>query len=396
MSGLGNFLTGAVGGAGAGVASIASRYIDDEIARNRAQALADIQHQTMVRGEEYMQSQEVQERRLGNERNLLQMRSQENLASKVAEASSPELRKAKIDDRVEYLRGTTPAEVEAQNAIVEGTAGTKLDAERIRAKVMTPLEAERAGAISEAQWRARAEYDERLDKSANGGKGAKMSEAGKLQLQDLNKQDEALQKAINDGVAGGTLKQDPNDPAWQHFTRQKQALQVQKLRVFAREGLVSGADDAANLIQAGASRDDLVKSSKQAQLIGGKYAEEFNAAVQAELAKTPAPKPSAPGAPAPASAAPNLVEQRRTERQPAPEGSLQAKWDARQQELRAAAAAKDSERQARLDRERSAFDADVKAMDPLELVRKYSDPGSRASLDTQRLARLNQIERSIR
>lgn len=396
MSGLGNFLAGAVGGAGAGVASIASRYIDDEIARSRAQALADIQHQTMVRGEEYMQSAPVQERRLGNERNLLQMRNQENLSGKVAEASSPELRKAKIDDRVEFLRGTTPAEVEAQNAVVEGTAGTKLDAERMRARVMTPLEAERAGAISEAQWRARSEYDDRLDKSANGGKGAKMSEAGKLQLQDLNKQDEALQKAINDGVAGGTLKQDPSDPAWQHFVRQKQALQVQKLRVYAREGLVSGSDDAANLIAAGATREDLLKSAKQAQLIGGQYATEFNAAVQDQLAKAPAPRPAPAAAPGPAPAAQNLMDQRRTERQPAPEGSPQAKWEARQQELRAAAAAKDSDRQARLAQQRATFDADVQAMDPLDLVRKYGDPGSRAFLDTQRLARLNQIERSIR
>lgn len=422
MSGLGNFVAGAVGGAGAGVASIASRYIDDEIARNRAQALADIQHQTMVRGEEYMQSDEVQQRRLGNERNLVQMRNQEGLASKVAEASSPELRQAKIDDRVQFLRGTTPAEIDSQNAIVEGTAGTKLDAERMRAKVMTPLEAERAGAISEAQWRARSEYDDRLDKSANGGKGVKMSEAGKLQLQDLNKQDEALQKAINDGVAGGTLKQDPNDPAWQHFTRQKQALQVQKLRVFAREGLISGADDAANLVSAGATSAELQASLKQAQLIGGSYAADFAAALRApsgqpskaeairqdaertgtkdyivEINGTRAAYGNAKLQDAqPAGSSPNLVEQRRAGVQAAANGSPQAKWDARQQELRAAQAARESERQARIERERSVFDADAKAMDPLELVRKYSDPTSRAVLDTARLARLNQIERSIR
>lgn len=395
MSGFGNFLAGAAGGAGAGVASIASRYIDDEIARNRAQALADIQHQTMVRGEEYMQSAPVQERRLGNERNLVRMRSEEALSSDIARASSPELRQAKIDDRVEFLRGTTPAEVEAQNAITEGTAGTKLKAESDRVKALTPLEVARAGGIADAQWRARAAYDERLDGKPGAGKGVKMSEAGKLQLQDINKQDEALQKAINDGVAGGTLKQDPKDPAWQHFTRQKQALQVQKLRVFAREGLISGSDDADNLIAAGSSPAELQTSVKQAQLIGGKYASEFADAVQAHLAKQPQPSPaSSPMAPAPAS--PNLREQRRAEKQPAPEGSPQAKWEARQQELRTAAATRDAERQARLDRERQTFDADLQAMDPLELVRKYSDPTSRAGLDTSRLSRLNQIERSIR
>lgn len=397
MSGFGNFLAGAVGGGGAAVAGLASRYIDEEIAQNRAQALADIQHQNMVRGEEYMQSAPVQERRLGNERNLLKMRNHEGLAGKVAEASSPELRQAKIDDRVSFLRGTTPAEVDAQNAVIEGTAGAKLDAERMRAKVMTPLEVERAAGIADAQWGARSAYDERLDKSASGtGKAAKMSEAGKLQLQDINKQDEALQKAINDGVAGGTLKQDPKDPAWQHFTRQKQALQVQKMRVFAREGLISGAEDAASVIASGATPQELEASMKQAQLIGSDYANEFNAAVKDHLSKrTPAsaaPAPAQKPAPAPSG---NIMEQRRAERQPAPPGSPQAKWDARQAELRAAAESRQSERQARIDRERSTFDADVQSMDPLELVRKYSDPSSRSSLDTSRLARLNKIERSL-
>lgn len=398
MSGLGNFLAGAAGGGGAGVASIASRYIDDEIQRNRMQALADIQHQTMVRGEEYMQSPEVQDRRLGNERNLLQMRSQEQLGAKVAEASSPELRQANIDNRVSFLQGTTPAEVQAQNAITEGTAGTKLDAERMRAKVMTPLEAERAGAISEAQWRARSEYDDRLDKSAGGGKGAKMSEAGKLQLQDINKQDEALQKAINDGVAGGTLKQDPNDPAWQHFTRQKQALQVQKVRVFAREGLISGADDAASLIASGATKADLETSMRQAQLIGGEYASQFSSAIRSRLSSMPAASPAgAPSAaPAPAQASQNLMDQRRPQSQPAPEGSPQAKWEARQAQAREEQDRRNAAKDAEAKRLGIEFDSDAQNMDPVALLQKYGDVGMRSSLDRSRLARLNQIERTIR
>lgn len=397
MSGFGNFVAGAAGGAGNALAGLASKYIDQELMQQRAQALADIQHQTMVRGEEYMQSAPVQERRLGNERNLLQMRNQENLAGKVAEASSPELRQAKVDDRVSFLRGTTPAEVEAANSVTEGTAGTKLDAERMRAMVMTPLEAQRAGAISEAQWKARSEYDDRLDKSINGsGKGAKMSEAGKLQLQDINKQDEALQKAINDGVAGGTLKQDPNDPAWQHFTRQKQALQVQKLRVFAREGLVSGADDAASLIAAGASREDLQRSAKQAQLIGGQYAADFGAAVKERLASAPQPPQPAPTAAPASAAAPSLLDQRRAQSQPAPEGSPQARWEARQQQLREAEARGNATKEAETKRVGVEFDGDAQNMDPVALLQKYGDVGMRSRLDRTRLARLSQIERSIR
>lgn len=286
MSKIGNFLVGAGAGLGAAAAQLGSKYIDDEIARNRAQALADIQHQTMVRGEEYLQSSEVQGRRQANERSGLEMRSEQALAADVARAGNKDLRQAKIDERVGYLQGTTKAEIEAKNSVTEGTAGVELDKERMRAKVMMPLEIKRARGVADAQWDARAQYDERLEgkTGAGAGKAAKMSEAGKLQLQDINKQDEALQKAVNDGVAGGTLKQDPKDPAWQHFTRQKQALQVQKMRVFAREGLLDGADDAATLIAGGATPQDLDASVKQAQLIGGDYASEFMAAVKARNA----------------------------------------------------------------------------------------------------------------
>ena len=399
MSKIGNFLVGAGAGLGAAAAQLGSKYIDDEIARNRAQALADIQHQTMVRGEEYLQSPEVQGRRQSNERSALEMRSEQSLAAEVAKTNNKDLRQAKIDERVGYLQGTTQAEIDAKNAVTEGTAGVELDKERMRAKVMTPLEIERARGVADAQWGARAQYDERLEgkTGAGAGKAAKMSEAGKLQLQDINKQDEALQKAVNDGVAGGTLKQDPKDPAWQHFTRQKQALQVQKMRVFAREGLLDGADDAATLIAGGATPQDLDASMKQAQLIGGNYASEFGAAVQEHAAKAKPQRAAPTGAPAAATPAPaSVIEQRRAERQPAPAGSPQAKWDARQQELRAQAEAKDAGSKAQMDSARQAFDTDAKAMDPVDLLRKYGTPSSRAALDLTRLARLNQIERTIR
>ena len=43
MSGFSNFLAGALGGGGSAVSSIASRYIDEEIQRNRQQAFLDMQ-----------------------------------------------------------------------------------------------------------------------------------------------------------------------------------------------------------------------------------------------------------------------------------------------------------------------------------------------------------------
>lgn len=380
MSGFGR----ALAGLGAGAAGLASRYIDEELAQQRAQALSDIQFANAKRTEQWQQSDEVQTPRLMNQRKALEMQNQVTLQGKESEASSPTLRQARVDNEVAMLEGTTPARIAAENALVEGTAGTKLDAERTRRLVLDPMDVKKAGGMADAQWHARDKYDQRLD--GRSGKGPKMSEAGKLQLQDVNKQDEALQKAINDGIAGGTLKQDPSDPAWQHFSKQKQGLQVQKLRIYAREGLVSGSEDAANLIAAGATREDLINSSKQAKLIGGSYTADFEEAIKESIGK----QPTAPPAAAPPAAPPRtLMGVRRQSLEQAPAGSPQAKWDSRQQELR-------NQIEEKSTRALADFDADVQQLEPLELLRKYSDASSRSSLDLPRLARLKQIERTIR
>lgn len=226
VSGIGNFLAGAVGGGGAAVANLASKYIDEEIQQRRAQTLAELQHQTMVRGEEYMQSAPVQERRLANERNLLTMRREADLQGKVAEANNTDLRQARIDN---------------ENAFVEGTAGTKLDIERMRAKVMTPLEIDRARGISDAQWESRSRYDERLD-----GKGVKsaferLPEAKKLEVQQTAAELKDINKAVIEAQAGGGW--DPaKNPGQKQLAVTKAALE-QRLRTI----LTGGEDDVLGL-----------------------------------------------------------------------------------------------------------------------------------------------------
>lgn len=236
MSGIGNALVGALGGAGAGVAGIASRYVDEEIQQRRAQALAELQHQTMVRGEEYTQSAPVQERRLGNERNLLKMRNATALEGKVAEASDPGLRQAKIDERVGYLQGTTQAEVDAQNTITTGTAGARLQADKERMAALTPLEIARAAGVSDAQWRAREKYDQRLD--AKGTKSAfeRLPEAKKLEVQSVAAELKDISKAMIAAQAEGGW-----DPA--KNPGQKQLAVTKAALEFRLRGLLSGGEE---------------------------------------------------------------------------------------------------------------------------------------------------------
>lgn len=396
MGGFGNFMSGAAGGAGAGIASLASRYVDDEIQRNRAQALADIQHNSMVRAEEYQQSAPVQERRLGNERNLLQMRNQENLAGRVAEASSPELRQARIDDRVQYLQGTTPAEIESQNAITEGTAPVKLKIEADRYRTLTPLEIERAGGIArvnaDQSIRVHTATEEAREKRERALKTAfdKLPDAKKLQFQEAASELKDVNKAIVEAQASG---------GWDTTKNQgHRQLELTKSALQQRMNSILGGAEAADPFGLFGERGTGVRSTTEAILkdaaqTGTKdFIVELNGTRMAYgNATLPGVAVNAPGSPSS-----SLMEQKRDERASAPDGSPQAKWNARQQQLRDEAASRENDRRARVERARAEFDADAKSMDALELVRKYSDPASRSGLDTARLTRLNQIERSIR
>lgn len=228
MSGFGTALGRALGGLGAGAAALANRYIDEEIQQQRAQALSDIQFANTKRNEEYSQSEAVQGPRLLNQRRELSMRNEEGLKGRVAEASSPELRQAKIDDRVGYLRGTTPAEIEAANARTAGTAGAELDKERMRRKVLDPMDVAKAGAISEGQWSARDAHDQRLD-----GKGVKsafdrLPEAKKLEVQQIAAELKDINKAVIEAQASGGWDEAKN-PGQKQLSVAKAALQ-QRLR----------------------------------------------------------------------------------------------------------------------------------------------------------------------
>lgn len=367
MSGFGNFLAGAVGGGGLAVANMASKYIDEEIQQRRAQALADIQHQTMVRGEEYMQSPEVQGRRQSNERDALQMRSEQALSADVARAESPNLRKAKIDERVSFLQGTTPAEIEAQNAITEGTASTKLDADRTRRLVTDPMDVEKERALA----------------AIRGNEQIRVSEATQEAMQ---RRQEALKTAFD---------KLPEQKKLDFQAAAAEMKEVNKAIIEAQAG--GGWDPSKNGGQKQLAVTKAALSERMRTILGGRHSDDALGIFSPNSQSAPAPSspPPAP-APAPKPASSSVVEQRRAEREQAPAGSPQAKWEEKQAAARAAAEAKAAAKQSEVSNARTAFDADTKALDPMALLQKYGDPSSRASLDITRLARLNQIERSIR
>lgn len=181
----------ALGGLGAAAVTLSGKYIDDEILQQRQQAFLDMQHAQRVKTESWEQSEDVQGRRLSNELTRAKRVAQANLDAEINRESNPSLRQAKIDARIAELDQLTPAQVRAANELEAGTAGTKLDSERMRRMVVDPLDVAKAGAIADEQYGAQAKHSDRLKSAFD-----RLPEAVKLQVQ----QTAAELKTINDAV----------------------------------------------------------------------------------------------------------------------------------------------------------------------------------------------------
>lgn len=153
MSGWGILAAGLAGGARA-VGGIAEGKIDQERRLESAQAIADIEEQKQKRIAEWRRQNARDDQTYNTvgeggqnaraaEGLLAQQRNEIALKGAEAAASSNVL---------------TDAQINRENAIIEGTAPAKIKAEVDRAKEMLPVELKRVYAIAEAQARASASH----------------------------------------------------------------------------------------------------------------------------------------------------------------------------------------------------------------------------------------------
>lgn len=301
---LGTALSRFAGGVGGAAASIASKYMDEELAAQRAQTFADIQRESSLRTDRELDSQRNAPERLARDREnarqgVLAKASAEREAV-TAGVNDPAYQDALDQNTLMDARRRARGEVE----VIEGTKGAKLTAEQERIRALLPFEKEKAEALADVEVRKQTRISNnaidgqirRMEAAADraaakrigpDGKPIKLSEASTLELKNIAEQEQSLQKLVDENIASGMLKQDPSDPSWKHFQRRTQALQVQKLRVYAKEGLIDGGEAAQQLIAGGASVAELQASKQQAQLIGGGYAKQFASAVDEFANKHP-------------------------------------------------------------------------------------------------------------
>lgn len=156
MSGWGIFASGLAGGANA-VSDISKGMIDQDRRLESAKALSDIDEQKQLRIAERAQQMRRDEQTYnttgqgsGELLSFQQRKDKAALESKVAEASSPELRQAAVDNTNALTLGTVDARVAAENSIINGTAPAKLKAAVDQAAALLPLEIKRAYALADA------------------------------------------------------------------------------------------------------------------------------------------------------------------------------------------------------------------------------------------------------
>lgn len=294
MSKLGLMFAGAAGAVGAGVASLASRYLDEEMAMNKAQALAELQRSTSKAIREDDDAFRNDPTRVARDR---ENKRQDVLAagsaareSELAGLNDANLQgarsSAKDRDAAETTRregermqALTPYEAAAERAKTEAREGAQTEAMRDR----LPLEVQAAAQKAEAAARASAKYRDRppgaAEKMADieGVLGRKLTEPEKLALMGLGKDKGGATEEVDTeydadgkvvgrkvktkGPAGGSAGATPADPGAQLRAGVAQARKDGKIGSAIAELEKRGATPA-QILAAGVTEDEF-KAAKQ-------------------------------------------------------------------------------------------------------------------------------------
>lgn len=357
----GRVVAGAVGGAAGAAATLASKYIDEELLQQRQQTFLEMQRKNTLLTESELDAQRNAPERLARDR--------ENARQGVLAKASAEREGVVAGQSDAAYQGAldqstlmeTRRRVKAENDLVEGTKGAKLTAEQERIRALLPFEKEKAEALADIEVRKQTRISNnttdgqirRMEAAAKraeerrigpDGKPIKLSEIGEIELKSIVKQEQELEKLKDEAIAGGSLMPGNKDhaQALDHFKQRAASLKVAKIGVLVKEGLIDPVDAAKKVIQGESDPNKLAQSKQQAVLFGGQYAREFSAVIDAHLGKMPKPGGASAtgGATAPAGSSRSmetLPGSQTADGQPRYRLPGQSRWYASKQEARDAA-----------------------------------------------------------
>ncbi|WP_395701227.1 hypothetical protein [Aquabacterium sp.] len=281
----------ALAGAGEGMVSVAGKYLDEQLAINKAKAIEDLRLMSEQQMDQWRNSPDRRAALRDEALKDKQAEFDQGVQQQISEAGNTELTQAKISQANQITAGTAPTKAAAEGVITraksDNTAhvlppgnvlavGDKIVAQSPR---LSPAEASLAA------------YREGL-KGPGAGAVDKMSEAGKEQLRGIEHRDSELQKTIETGIANGSLsasatgpdgKPSPGYANYVYLAKQQQAIGLQRMRLLASEGVLDGKEAAEQLLASGPTGPDLEASVAQADRIGSKYARDFRAALEPAL-----------------------------------------------------------------------------------------------------------------
>lgn len=275
MSLLGTALGRAAAGLGNAASDLGNKYVDQQLALQRAQVIADIQRTSNVQ----------QTKDIDTYTNSPQRRDTMRTEAGKDTAAAGE---ASVAAELAKLRNPDLTNLEAK------AAGTKQKAiSQNQRATLSPGQQDFIGSDKIAENSRQTAQEAQKDLYATGLKGAgskfdKMSETGKLQLKGIEDRARELEKTIDKGLADGSLSEQPktadgkDNPAFtnlQSVRRRYQEIGIQRQRVLAGEGVIDGAEDAANLLSESKDPGMLVKAIKQARMIGGQYGADYAQAI---------------------------------------------------------------------------------------------------------------------
>lgn len=277
MSLLGSALGRALAGGSQATAHIASRYIDEQLLAQRAQALADIQHANMVRADQHQNSPERRELMRKEAGKDVESAGAAETRALIERTGNTGLRQAEIDRTNAITKGTVGAKVEAENEYVRGTSGAKTQAELDRQRALMPGEISKATQVADATARAHAKYREPRPDGADaitkkvaaleGVLGRKLKEDELLRFAGIAKKgdgedslDGLIRKVIDAEVENNRITAD-EVPAKMALLRRRfneiAAGEARMRKVAELRAQGKGAEAMSELIAGGATDDDL-------------------------------------------------------------------------------------------------------------------------------------------
>lgn len=278
---LGSAMGRALGGIGSAAVDLGNKYIDQNLALQRAQVLADIQRASAVQQvkdiDTYSNSPERRRslRELATEDTLASERAKTTAALETATNEPLQAAAARNAGRVKRAESENTAHNTSPGGEVIIGAGKNTRA--------TPQE------VQDRLYRDQLKGTTKIDQ---------MSESGKAQLKGVEERAKEIEKLVDKGLADGTLSTEANTPdgkpnpsyrQYQDLLRRQQDNGLQRMRILAREGVIDGQEDAIEAVADTRNPEQLEQYRKQAKMIGGEYAKAYDRVITEAMRQLAAP-----------------------------------------------------------------------------------------------------------